>query len=73
MLFGAGIGIDLMFFSVAEPVNQYLAPPIGEGGTTEAARQALVWTLFHYGITGWALYALMGLPSATSPTGTTCR
>lgn len=61
MLFAAGIGIDLMFFSVSEPVSQYLAPPTGDGGTADAARQALVWTLFHYGITGWALYALMGL------------
>ena len=32
MLFAAGIGIDLMFFSVSEPVSQYLAPPQGEGG-----------------------------------------
>lgn len=61
MLFAAGIGIDLMFFSVSEPVTQYLAPPQGDGATAEAARQALVLTLFHYGITGWALYALMGL------------
>ncbi|NLE79497.1 MAG: choline BCCT transporter BetT [Rhodococcus sp.] len=61
MLFAAGIGIDLMFFSVAEPVTQYLQPPTGDGGDTEAARQAVVWTLFHYGIIGWALYALMGM------------
>lgn len=61
MLFAAGIGTDLMFFSVAEPVTQYLAPPVGEGGTVEAAREATVWTLFHYGITGWAMYALMGI------------
>lgn len=61
MLFAAGIGTDVMFFSVAEPVTQYLAPPVGEGGTLEAARQATVWTLFHYGITGWAMYALMGM------------
>jgi choline/glycine/proline betaine transport protein len=61
MLFAAGIGIDLMFFSVSEPITQYLAPPEGDGSTVEAARQAMVWTLFHYGITGWALYALMGL------------
>ncbi len=61
MLFAAGIGIDLLFFSVSEPVTQYLAPPQGDGGTAEAARQAMVLTLFHYGITGWALYALMGL------------
>ncbi|MGW0735594.1 choline BCCT transporter BetT [Streptomyces sp. NPDC002851] len=61
MLFAAGIGIDLMFFSVAEPVTQYLAPPSGDPGTVEAARQAIVWTLFHYGVTGWAMYALMGM------------
>ncbi|NKX56513.1 choline BCCT transporter BetT [Arthrobacter mobilis] len=61
MLFAAGIGIDLMFFSVSEPVTQYLAPPTGEASTVEAARQAMVWTLFHYGILGWGLYALMGL------------
>ena len=31
MLFAAGIGIDLMFFSVAEPVTQYMQPPEGRG------------------------------------------
>ncbi|PSL01570.1 choline/glycine/proline betaine transport protein [Haloactinopolyspora alba] len=61
MLFAAGIGIDLMFFSVAEPVSQYLDPPQGDGENTAAARQAVVWTLFHYGISGWAMYALMGM------------
>lgn len=61
MLFAAGIGIDLMFFSVAEPVTQYMQPPEGAGQTLEAARQAMVWTLFHYGVTGWSMYALMGI------------
>ncbi|WP_336100403.1 choline BCCT transporter BetT, partial [Klebsiella pneumoniae] len=61
MLFAAGIGIDLMFFSVAEPVTQYMQPPEGAGQTIEAARQAMVWTLFHYGLTGWSMYALMGM------------
>ncbi|GAA2498459.1 choline BCCT transporter BetT [Streptomyces gobitricini] len=61
MLFAAGIGIDLMFFSVAGPVSHYLAPPEGDPQTVEAARQAVVWTLFHYGITGWGMYALMGM------------
>ncbi|MDF7761432.1 choline transporter [Kosakonia cowanii] len=61
MLFAAGIGIDLMFFSVAEPVTQYMQPPEGAGQTLEAARQAMVWTLFHYGLTGWSMYALMGI------------
>ncbi|MTE20099.1 BCCT family transporter [Streptomyces sp. TRM43335] len=61
MLFAAGIGVDLMFFSVAGPVSHYLTPPEGDPETLEAARQAVVWTLFHYGITGWAMYALMGM------------
>ncbi len=61
MLFSAGIGIDLMFFSVAEPLSHYMHPPVGEGQTFEAARQSMVWTLFHYGLTGWCMYALIGM------------
>ena len=61
MLFAAGIGVDLMFFAVAEPVTMYVTPPVGEGENMEAAKEAVVWAMFHYGITGWALYALMGM------------
>lgn len=61
MLFAAGIGTDLMFFSVAEPLSHYMHPPVGEGQTIEAARQSMVWTLFHYGLTGWGMYALVGM------------
>ncbi|MBC3192704.1 choline BCCT transporter BetT [Pseudonocardia sp. C8] len=64
MLFAAGIGTDLMFFSVAEPITQFTAPPAGEPGTVQAAREATVWTLFHYGLTGWGMYALMGIALA---------
>ncbi|GAB3707035.1 BCCT family transporter [Mariniluteicoccus flavus] len=61
MLFAAGLGTDLLFFSVAEPVSHLLEPPAGTPGSPEAAAQAPVWTIFHYGITGWGMYALMGL------------
>ncbi|SDS06550.1 choline BCCT transporter BetT [Microlunatus soli] len=65
MLFAAGIGTDLMFYSVSEPAYQFFKPPSGSGGETlDAARQAVVWTLFHYGIIGWAMYALMGMALA---------
>jgi choline-glycine betaine transporter len=37
MLFAAGIGIDLMFFSVAEPVTQYYAAA-GRGGADDGGR-----------------------------------
>ncbi|XCB29333.1 BCCT family transporter [Arcanobacterium hippocoleae] len=48
-------------FAVAEPVAQYLRPPLISGGTDLAAKQAPIWAIFHYGITGWAMYALMGM------------
>lgn len=64
MLFAAGIGTDLMFFAVAGPVTHYLHPPSTEAETVAAARESVAWTLFHYGITGWGLYALMGMALA---------
>lgn len=61
MLFAAGIGVDLMFFAVAEPITMYLAPPLEDPESMQAAKDAVVFALFHYGLTGWALYALMGM------------
>lgn len=61
MLFAAGIGADLMFYSVLEPVSQYYTQPSGGQESAEAARHAVVWTLFHYGLTGWGMYSLMGM------------
>ncbi|WP_375804478.1 choline BCCT transporter BetT, partial [Corynebacterium bovis] len=61
MLFAAGIGIAILFYSVAEPVTQFMHPPVGPGQDADAARDAVVFTLFHYGMSGWALYALLGL------------
>ncbi len=64
MLFSAGMGIGLMFFGVAEPVMHFLAPPDGQGGTVEAARQSMVTTFFHWGIHAWAIYIVTGLALA---------
>ena len=64
MLFAAGIGTDLIFYAVYEPAYQFLNPPVIEGGTVQAAREATVWTLFHYGISGWGMYSLMGMSLA---------
>ncbi|MGO1950555.1 MAG: BCCT family transporter, partial [Mycobacteriaceae bacterium] len=61
MLFAAGIGVDLMFFAISGPATNYLTPPEGSGMTEEAAQMAPLWTMFHYGIPGWAMYALMGM------------
>lgn len=61
MLFAAGVGIDMLFYSVTGPVAQYLHPPSGDGSTPDALQDAVVWTMFHYGIAGWSMYALLGM------------
>ncbi|GGK15384.1 choline BCCT transporter BetT [Luteimonas terricola] len=61
MLFAAGVGIDMLFYSVTGPVVQYMYPPSGDGATAAAMQDAVVWTMFHYGIAGWSMYALLGM------------
>lgn len=61
MLFSAGMGIGLMFFGVAEPVMHFLKPPIGDGGTVQAAGEAMRITFFHWGLHAWAIYAIVAL------------
>ncbi len=69
MLFAAGIGTILMFWAVAEPANHFAVPPRGEelgieGGTEEAARDAIGFTLYHFGLHTWTIFALPGLAFA---------
>lgn len=64
MLFSAGMGIGIMFYGVAEPVLHFASPPVGEGGTVEAARKAMQLSFFHWGLHAWAIYAVMGLALA---------
>lgn len=61
MLFSAGMGIGLMFFGVAEPVMHFVAPPVGEPNTVQAAREAMKLTFFHWGLHAWAIYAIVAL------------
>ncbi len=64
MLFSAGVGIGLLFFSVAEPIIHFARPPVGEGGTVDAARNAMLYTWFHWGLQAWATYVVVGLALA---------
>ena len=65
MLFAAGIGIGLMFFGVSEPVEHFLHPPLGlEAADTAAARLGMAGAIFHWGIHGWAIYAVVALSIA---------
>ena len=61
MLFSAGMGIGLLFWSVAEPLSHYLDPPYGDGGTREAGHLALRLTFFHWGLHAWAIYVVTAL------------
>lgn len=64
MLFAAGMGIGLMFFGVAEPLMHFITPPVAESGSIDAAREAMKMTFFHWGLHGWAIYALAALVMA---------
>ncbi|MFC0180969.1 BCCT family transporter [Thorsellia kenyensis] len=61
MLFSTGMGIGLMFFGVAEPLMHFVSPPLGEGGQITDAQEALKLTYFHWGLHGWAIYAMVAI------------
>ncbi|HJE78066.1 MAG TPA: BCCT family transporter, partial [Brevibacterium epidermidis] len=61
MLFAAGVGIDMLFYSVTGPITQYLHPVNASPESAAAAQDAVVWTMFHYGIAGWSMYSLLGM------------
>ncbi|MCC4815123.1 BCCT transporter [Vibrio lentus] len=68
MLFAAGMGIGLMFWSVAEPAAYYTGlyeTPLGvEANTPEAAKLALGATMYHWGLHPWAIYGVVALSLA---------
>ena len=65
MLFSAGMGIGLLFYSVAEPMYHLLTPPHGEEpGSPAAYQDAMMTTFLHWGLHAWAVYALVGLALA---------
>ncbi|MFW5988764.1 MAG: BCCT family transporter [Desulfosudaceae bacterium] len=67
MLISAGMGIGLMFWSVAEPIFHFMTPsPMFDvaGETAQSAQVALGLTYYHWGIHPWGIYALVGLSLA---------
>lgn len=62
MLFCGSTGIGLVFWSIAEPLSHYAAPPIGiEAGTMQAIDFSIRTCYLHWGITQWACFAVVGL------------
>ncbi len=65
MLFSAGMGIGLLFWSVAEPIFHYNSNPlIDNTDKIEAAKSAMGITFLHWGVHAWAVYAIVGLALA---------
>ena len=67
MLFSAGMGIGLVFWSVGEPMWHFIGPPslFGvEGSSGASAQAAMAVTIFHWGFHAWAIYAVIGLALA---------
>lgn len=64
MLFAAGMGIGLMYFGVAEPISHFSEPTFSGLDEIRRAKNAQLYTFFHWGIHAWAIYGVVGLSLA---------
>lgn len=65
MLFGAGMGIGLVFWGAAEPISHFLSPKEGiDPASIEAAKFAMKSSFLHWGVHPWAGYSIIGLSLA---------
>ena len=64
MLFAAGMGIGLMYFGVAEPIGHFSDPTFAALDEVKRAKNAQLYTFFHWGIHAWAVYGVVGLSLA---------
>ncbi len=67
MLFGSAIAAGIVFWGPAEPAYHYMSPPPYFGGdpkTPLAAANAMTYSFFHWGLSAWAIYAMLTIPLA---------
>ena len=64
MLFAAGMGIGLMYFSVSEPMQHYSNEVFSGNTAVHRAKEAQLYTFFHWGIHAWGIYGIVGLSLA---------
>ena len=66
MLFGAGLGIGLVFWSIAEPMWHYASNPFisADASAADKTEMAMQLTIFHWGLHPWAIYVVTGLSLA---------
>ena len=61
MLFAAGMGMGLVFWGVAEPLYHLMGPPTAAPQTAAAAREAMRFSFFHWGVHPWSVYVVFAL------------
>lgn len=61
MLFSCAMGVGLVFWGVAEPINHYISNPFTKSLTDDAASMALQLTFFHWGLHAWSVYCIAAL------------
>ncbi len=62
--FTTGMGMGIVFYSVGEPLMNYMTPPgfTGlEGGSLQAAEEALKYVFVHWGLQPYAMYTATAL------------
>ena len=67
MLFGSAIAAGIVFWGPAEPAYHYMSPPPyfgGEAKTAVAGANAMTYSFFHWGLSAWAIYAMLTIPLA---------
>lgn len=61
MLFSAGMGIGLVFWGIAEPLNHFIHPVDMEPMTESARQFAMTKSFLHWGLHPWANYCVLGI------------
>src|SRR5699024_9600184 len=62
MLFSAGMGIGLVFFTTAEPISHaFISYPNAEHGSMQAITESLQYKAYHLVFHGGGLYVTIGL------------
>lgn len=62
MLFSAGMGMGMVFWTTAEPISHaFKNSPNAELGSDQAIKESLQYSFFHWGLHAWAIYGIVAL------------
>ncbi|MFC3022265.1 BCCT family transporter [Vibrio zhugei] len=63
MIFTAGVGASLIYWGIGEPMYDLQSPPLfASANSYAAAAWSVTYSMFHWGITGWAIYCFPAIP-----------